>query len=400
MSDHTVRLLSAADELREAWNLFRGALHVKAGSDEEWERIGESLQQTRVFAAFDPELIGTVRAAEHEVLLPGGARVPLAAVTGVGVRAGRTRRGVLSALQTAQLHDFTERDVVLASLHATEGAIYGRYGYGVATLSRTLVVDRRRAQLRPEAPAGGEVSVFGLDQALPQWPDLYGATGTLRPGMITRPAHYWPMNENQARRSESPVETAVHRGPDGVDGYLVYHVERGEGDRQKLTVFEFHYTNPAAFAGLWRFLLSVDLVDDIVAIVRPLDEPVELLFTDPRAVKVTGVEDETWLRMIDVPAALAARTYGDAEPVVLEVTDHQLTTNDGRYRIGPDGAERSDAEADLRLDVASLAMLYFGAWRASALADTGRIEALDETAVSHVDTLFETRRASWCGTFF
>ncbi|MEW2499555.1 GNAT family N-acetyltransferase [Amycolatopsis sp. CA-161197] len=400
MSDHTVRLLSSADEQRAAWNLFRGALHVKAGSDEEWERISKALQESRVFAAFDPELIGTVRAADHEVLLPGGARVPLAAVTGVGVRAGRTRRGVLSALQTAQLQDFAERGVVLASLHATEGAIYGRYGYGVSTLSRNLVVDRHHARLRPEAPAGGEITVFGLDQAVLHWPDLYGATGTVRPGMITRPAHYWPMNENQARRSDSPVETAVHRGPDGVDGYLVYHVERGDADRQKLTVFEFHYTNPAAFAGLWRFLLSVDLVDDISVIARPLDEPVELLFTDPRAVKVKGVEDETWLRVIDASAALAARTYGPGEPVVLEVTDPLLPANDGRYRISPDGAERTDAAPALRLDVTSLAMLYFGAWRASALADTGRVEVLDDAAVSHVDTLFGTRRASWCGTFF
>ncbi|WP_326835862.1 GNAT family N-acetyltransferase [Amycolatopsis rhabdoformis] len=400
MSDHTVRLLTAADELRTSWNLFRGTLHVKPGSDEEWDRIGEALAESRVFAAFDPELIGTVRSAAHEVVVPGGARLPLAAVTGVGVRAGRTRRGVLSALQTAQLQDFAERGTVLASLHATEGAIYGRYGYGVSTLSRTVVVDRRQATLRPEAPAGGEVSVFGLEQALLHWPDLYGATGTRRPGMITRPAHYWPMNENQARRLDGPVETAVHRGPDGVDGYVVYHVERGEGDRQKLTVFEFHYTDPGAFAGLWRFLLSVDLVDDIVAIARPLDEPVELLFTDPRAAKITGVEDETWLRLIDVPAGLAARTYGPAEPVVLEVTDRLLPANDGRYRVGPDGAERTDTAPALRLDVSALAMLYFGAWPASALADTGRLEVLDDTALSHVDTLFGTRRSSWCGTFF
>ncbi|MFI5606706.1 GNAT family N-acetyltransferase [Amycolatopsis sp. NPDC051903] len=399
MSDHTVRLLKTAEEHRAAWNLFRSSLHVKDGSDEEWERVADALQASRRFGAYDPELIGTVYAFDAETVVPGGARVPLAAVTGVGVRAGRTRRGVLSSMMSAQLQDFAERGVTLATLHASEGVIYGRYGYGVATLSRDLTVERHRARLRPDVPAGGEVSVFGLDQASIQWPDLYDATSLTRAAAMTRPPYYWPPHENYLRRESSPIETAVHRGPDGVDGFAVYHVNRDAG-RQKMSVLQFQYTNPAAFAGLWRFLLSVDLVDEISVLARPLDEPAELLFTDPRAVKITGVEDELWLRVVDVPDALAARTYAPAEPVVLEVRDPHLPANDGRYRVSADGAQRCDSEPALRLDVASLAMLYFGAWRASDLADTGRIEVLDAAAPAHVDTLFGTRRAAWCGTFF
>lgn len=395
MSDHTVRLLTTADEHRAAWNLFRSALHVKDGSDEEWERIAEAHQASRTFGAYDPELIGTVHAFDAETVVPGGARVPLAAVTGVGVRAGRTRRGVLTAMMTEQLRDCTERGVVLAALHPTEGAIYGRFGYGPATRGRDLTVDRHRARLRPEIPAGGEVGVFGLEEAVLQWPDLYAATAPTRPGMMTRPAHYWPAHENQLRREPNPVETAVHRGPGGVDGFLIYHVER-----RKLTVVQFSYTTPAAFAGLWRFLLSVDLVDEIFLLARPIDEPAELLFTDPRSVEVTSVTDEVWVRLVDVPAALAARTYSPAEPVVLEIHDPQLPGNEGRYRIGRDGAERTGAAPALRLDVATLAMLYHGAWRATDLADTGRVEVADPSAPARTDTLFGTRRAAWCGTFF
>ncbi|HWD02470.1 MAG TPA: GNAT family N-acetyltransferase [Amycolatopsis sp.] len=395
MTDHSVRLLTTAEDRRAAWNLFRSALHVKDGSDEEWERIGEAHRAARTFGAFDPELVGTVHAFAADAVVPGGARVPLAAVTGVGVRAGRTRRGVLTAMMTAQLRDMTERGVVLAALHPTEGAIYGRYGYGPATLASDLTVDRHRARMRPEAPAGGEVSVIGLEQAVTRWPELYAATEPVRAGGMSRPTHYWPPHENQLRRESSPVETAVHQGPEGPDGFLIYHVER-----RKLTVVQFSYTNPAAFAGLWRFLLSVDLVDEISVLARPLDEPAELLFTDPRAVKVTSVEDELWTRLVDVPAALAARTYGPAEPVVVEVHDRQLPANDGRYRIGPDGAGRTEQAPALRLDVAALAMLYHGAWRATDLADTGRIEVAHAAAPASVDALFATRRASWCGTFF
>ncbi|MER6901527.1 GNAT family N-acetyltransferase [Amycolatopsis sp. NPDC000740] len=141
MSDRTVRILRP-DEQRGAWDLFRAALHVQPGTDEEWDRVSKAYQAERSWGVFEPDLVGTARSFAAEMVVPGGARLPLAAVTGVGVRAGRTRRGVLSALKAAQLADFAEQGVPLALLYASEGAIYGRYGYGVATLAKRVVVDR------------------------------------------------------------------------------------------------------------------------------------------------------------------------------------------------------------------------------------------------------------------
>ena len=400
MSDRTVRLLRP-DEQRAAWDLFRAALHVQPGTDEEWERVSAAYRAERSWGVFEPDLVGTARSFASEMVVPGGARLPLAAVTGVGVKAGRTRRGVLSALQAAQLGDLAESGVALALLHASEGAIYGRYGYGVTTLANQVVVKKHRARLRPEVPAGGEVTVLGIDEAAPKWPELYASTAMGRVAAMTRSEVYWPSHEAHLRRRAKLVQTAVHRGPDGADGYLIYHVEDGAThDSGKLQVMAFHYANPDAFAGLWRFLLSVDLVDEIVLPMRPLDEPHALLFTDPRAAKTESTEDESWLRLIDVPAALAARTYGPAEPVVLELSDRSLPANDGRYRVGPDGASRTDGEPALRLSADTLAMLYFGTWRASALAATGRIEVLDPAAPEAADVLFGTRESVWCGTFF
>ncbi|MFD2468761.1 GNAT family N-acetyltransferase [Amycolatopsis silviterrae] len=399
MSDRTVRILRP-DEQREAWNLFRAALHVQPGTDEEWDRVSAAYSAERSWGVFEPDLIGTARSFDAEMVVPGGARLPLAAVTGVGVRAGRTRRGVLSALQAAQLADFAERGVALALLYASEGTIYGRYGYGIATLAKRVVVDKHRAQLRPDVPAGGEVTVLGIDEAAPKWPELYAETAMGRVAAMTRSEVYWPGYEAQARRRAKLVQTAVHRGQDGVDGYLTYYVEEDANHHAKLQVMAFHYANPAAFAGLWRFLLSVDLVDEIVLPMRPLDEPHALLFTDPRMAKTESTEDESWLRLVDVEAALAARTYGSAEPVVLEVSDRSLPGNDGRYRVGPDGASRTEEEPALRLSADTLAMLYFGTWRASSLADTGRIEVLDPAAPAAADVLFGTRESVWCGTVF
>ncbi|MFB9930087.1 GNAT family N-acetyltransferase [Amycolatopsis halotolerans] len=399
MSDRTVRILRP-DEQRGAWDLFRAALHVQPGTDEDWDRVSKAYEAERSWGVFEPDLVGTARSFAAEMVVPGGARLPLAAVTGVGVRAGRTRRGVLSALQAAQLADFAERGVALSLLYASEGAIYGRYGYGVATLAKRVVVDRHRAQLRLDVPAGGEVTVLGVDEAAPKWPELYAATATGRVGAMTRSEVYWPGYEASLRRRAKLLQTAVHRGPDGDDGFLTYYVEEDANEHAKLNVMAFHYANPAAFAGLWRFLLSVDLVDEIVLAMRPLDEPHALLFADPRMAKTESTDDECWLRLVDVRAALAARTYGPAEPVVLEVFDRSLPGNDGRYVVGPDGASRTDAEPALRLSADTLAMLYFGTWRASALAATGRIEVFDPAAPEAADVLFGTRESVWCGTFF
>ena len=398
MTDRTVRLLHT-DEQRAAWNLFRAALHVPPGSDEDWERAVDAYRLGRAWGVFEPDLVGTARSFDAELTVPGGARLPVAAVTGVGVRAGRTRRGVLTAVQHTQLADLADRGIPLALLHASEGSIYGRYGYGPATLANRIVVNRHRAQLRPDVPAGGEVEVLGMDEAIPKWPDLYAETGFARTAAMTRPPLYWPGFENWMRRQSKLLQTAVHTGADGVDGFLIYHVEDAK-DSGKLTVEAFHCTTPDAFAGLWRFLLSVDLADEIVLPMRPLDEPHALLFADPRTAKTESTDDESWLRLVDVETALAARSYRDAEPVVIEIADRTLPANDGRYRIGPDGAARTDAEPALRMSVDTLAMLYFGTWRASALAATGRIEALDPAAPAAADALFETRESVWCGTFF
>ncbi|EMD29362.1 GNAT family N-acetyltransferase [Amycolatopsis azurea] len=399
MSDFSVRLLRS-DEERAATDLFRRALHIKEMTDEEWSAISGSRQPDRAFGAFDPELIGTARSFDSEVTLPGGGTTPLAAVSLVGVRGDRTRRGVLTGLMRAQFEDFAARGVPAAMLHASEGTIYGRFGYGIGARAKSFEVDRQRARFRPEVPVGGEISLLDLESTIEQWPSLFDALPRIRPGMIARSPHLWPGYEREVRRATTPVATAVHRGPDGIDGYVTYTVERTKfGAPAVLKIQSFHHSGSDAFAGLWRYLLSVDLVDRITAEKRPLDEPVELLFTDPRHVTVEKVQDEGWLRLVDVATMLDARTY-QGEPVVIEVTDPFLEHNSGRYRLSADGAARTTDPADLELGVDTLSMLYLGAWRASDLAAAGRVRATGEAALLRADLLFGTRVNPWCGTFF
>ncbi|WP_435155228.1 GNAT family N-acetyltransferase [Amycolatopsis sacchari] len=399
MSDYTVRALRP-DETRTASELFRAALHVPPLKDEDWTYVGRMYQPGRTLGAFDSELIGTARSFDAELTVPGGKRLPVAAVTGVGVRADRTRRGVLSQLMRTQLADFAERGVPLAALYASEGPIYGRFGYGVSTLAHDHEIDPRRVTLRPEVPAGGEIETLGLKAALERLPEIYAGLPHPRPGAMTRPPYWWPAFERHMREEDKPPVTIVHSGPDGVDGFAVYSVQRKSWrEPAVLDVIGLHTANDEAFAGLWRYLLSVDLVDVIRAEGRPVDEPTALLCTDYRVVKTTAVTDDLWLRLVDVPAALAAREY-EGEPVVMEVADTLLEDNSGRYRVGQDGVSRTEAPAELRLGVDALAMLYLGAWPASALVTAGRIQAADPDAVTRADRLFATRPSAWCGTHF
>ncbi|MEU6641662.1 GNAT family N-acetyltransferase [Saccharomonospora sp. NPDC046836] len=400
MTDHQTRVLRE-DELRAANTLFRAALHVKASSDEEWERTRGGYQPGRALGVFDDELIGTARSTDSELTVPGGGQVPLAAVTGVGVRADRTRRGVLTELMRTQFADFADRGVVAANLFASEGAIYGRFGYGVATLSRSYTVTPRLARLRPEVFAGGEVELIGLEPGLDQLPEHY-ARMTKRPGMMARASYWWTVLSMTLRRGEEPVTIAVHHGPHEVDGFAIYRVKRTPGGGPSvLQIEDMHAGNADAFAGLWRFLLGVDLIDEIQADSRPLDEPIELLFTDPRACRVTESGDETWLRLLDVPAALAARGHAeDGDPLVVEVADPVLGHNSGRYLVTPDEVRRTDEQAALRLGVDALAMVYLGGWRPSVLAQAGRVQVAGERTAYAADRLFGARTTPWCGTFF
>ncbi|WP_091293273.1 GNAT family N-acetyltransferase [Amycolatopsis xylanica] len=398
MSEYEIRTLDPAEH-RAAADLFRGTLHLKDLTDEEAERGRGSYQPGRSIGAFDGELVGTLRSLDAELTVPGGRRVPLAGVTSVGVRSDRTRRGLMTELMRAQFADFAERGVVAATLYASEGLIYSRFGYGISTLSKSYSINTRRAQLHDGVPASGEITRLPLETALEQLPKLYEAMPHTRAGMMTRTSYWWAGFGQMCRQSDDPMITVVHRGEDGPDGFAVYSVRRRWPDPAVLSIEALEYTNPGAFAGLWRYLLGVDLVDEIRTLFRPVDEPAELLLTDPRQCTVTRYEEECWTRLVDVEAALAARTY-TGPPLVLEVVDAFLPANSGRYRIGEDGVARTDEPAALRLDVVALAMLYFGARQASALATAGRVEVLEPGAAEAADLLFSTRVAAWCGTFF
>lgn len=406
MATHDVRQL-AESEFRSANSVFMGALNFRGSTDAEWASRSRRFHRGRVWGDFvDGELAGTTLSLPSTVTVPGGAQLPAAAVSGVGVRADRTRRGVLTRLMAAQLANVRDRGEPIAMLHASETAIYPRFGYGVATRSRTVELNTHHASMRPEAPGdAGSVRLVDVGQARKLLPEAYRRVAG-RPGVIARDDSWWESGLGEIETSGENTVLAVHTDADGAPDGFARWIPRSNDHRFSdglctLEVQDLQGADVAAVAGLWRFLLGIDLADRVMAADRPVDEPLEWWLTDSRQCRVRALQDDLWLRLVDVPTALAARSYGDAEPVVVQVRDRFLPENSGSYRIGPGGVERVDAATpQIGLDVDVLGSLYLGDVAVSTLAAANRLDVHDSAALADADRLFGTLRPPWCGTPF
>jgi predicted acetyltransferase len=152
-------------------------------------------------------------------------------------------------------------------------------------------------------------------------------------------------------------------------------------------------------AAIWRFLLDVDWMAVVEASFVPPDHPLFLLLAAPRRARYR-MGDGLWVRLVDLPAALSGRAYGDGGPLVLEVRDAVCDWNDGRWRLEGGTCERTEEEPDLALDVSALGSVYLGAVSFAQLREALRVEELREGAVARADALFAWRPLPWCLEIF
>lgn len=401
-----LKVLDSEDDLTAAANVFRAAMigfpplsGLRPGL------ISKLLEPGRTVGAFaDGELVGTADAVTSRLTLPGGEIVGHAAVTHIGVLPSFTRQGIASELIRHQFHDIAARGEVVASLRASEATIYGRYGYGVASSSQTVEVHTARATLRPGVGAGGPVRLMDIAKAWVELPRIYADNRPSRPGTIDRPAVWWHGVWMRNETSPGPTYVAVHGEPGSESGFVRYRPVDTDrwfvSDQRTIVVEDFFAPTAEAYLGLLRFLLGLDLIDRVVFWMLPVDDPLPWLLADRRAVRVTAVHDETWLRIIDVPAALSARRYGGGGTVTIAVNDSLLQHNSKRFAIGSDGAEPTDSPPQLEVDVEGLSAVLLGGttWRDLAVAGLARAD--DPAALAVADQLFAWPDAPHAGFFF
>jgi predicted acetyltransferase len=378
---------------------------------EQWEPVAAE----RTLAVFDDdEVVATAGAYSFTLSVPGGGQVATAGVTIVGVRPTHRRRGLLTRLMDAQLDDVAHRGEPIAALTASETAIYGRFGYGQATSVAHWRLSTDHAALSEPSRASGRVRLLQRDDALAVVPAVYRAVAEQRVGEVTRTADLWA--RVYAERSGpaspdgdgAPFFTVVHENVTGeVDGFARYAITM-KGDLgiqvNELTVFELHALDPEIETALWEFVLGVDLVSVVEARDRRVDDSLRWRLADPRRLQVTQVTDHLWVRVLDVAAALSARTYAVADALVLELTDTFRPGNDGCWLVdgGPDGATcaRTDRTPDLAMSIADLGALFLGGVAPSTLAAAGRVRERTPGALARADVCFTIHPAPWCTTHF
>lgn len=375
--------------------------------DEGWVEERRRIHDPERFltAREDGAVIGCAGAFPFQLTVSGGT-VPASGVTWVAVLPTHRRRGVLSALMQRQLEDMRARGEPVAILWSSEGPIYGRYGYGLASLSCDIDLLRDRAAFaRPSEPVG-RARLLTRDEAAAVLPPIYERVRLGTPGMFERTEAWWDVKslpDPDYAGSRASPQRWVALELDGRDeAYGVYRLGTAWEDgvpAGRLTVLEAIATSPLAMREIWRYLFGIDLVARIAARRLPVDNPLLLALADPARLRMR-VGDGLWLRLVDVEPALAARSYAGDASVVLDVVDAYCPWNEGRWRVGADGVERTGEDADLRLGVADLGSAYLGGFTFAALAGAGRVEELRAGGLSRADALFRADRAPWCPEVF
>jgi predicted acetyltransferase len=401
-----IRVLDGEDDLLAAANLFRTAMiGFPRLSGLAPGQITTLLEPGRTIGAFvDDQLVGTADAVTSGLTLPGGAIVGHAAVTHVGVLPSFTRKGIATDLMRHQLHDVADRGEAVATLRASEATIYERYGYGVASSSQTIEVDTARAELRPGIGTGGPVRLLEPEQVWEVLPRIYTENRPSRPGTIDRPSSWWHGVRLRTESSPQPWYVAVHGEPGAETGFARYRPIDTEkwfvSEQRTIAVEDFFAPDADTYFGLLRFLLGLDLIDRVVFWMMPVDDPLPWLLLDRRAARVTATHDETWLRIVDVGKALSDRHYNDGGNVIVAVNDPLLPDNSITVAIAGTGAERTDRQPQIHVDVAGLAAALLGGTTWRGLAAAGLAHAQDPAALWTADRLFAVGEAPHAGFFF
>ncbi|MGH3879229.1 MAG: GNAT family N-acetyltransferase [Actinophytocola sp.] len=376
--DEQLTIRTLTDEDLSAFSEVLASAFLTDSSEEFLNEERVVFEPSRSHAVFDGEtMIGTGELLSRRIALPGADPVRAGAVTSIGVAPGHRRRGVLSRIMRAQLELLHETGESLAILWASEGAIYGRYGYGLGTQYARLALPRGTAFRRDVAVDPTPVRELPRERALPLVRDIYDKVWQTRAGHLDRTDTSWEyylFDGPERRDGQTGYRFAVHP-----QAFAVYRTKlnwQDRGPRSTVYVHTLTATTPEAYAAILRYLLDIDLVGEVVLRLG-VDEPLVHMLADPRAA-VRTMFDALWVRLVDVDQALMARRFLMPLDVVLAVDDELCPWNAGRWRllVGPDGraeVTRTDDDADLALDVSTLGAAYLGGARLSTLAAAGRV---------------------------
>jgi predicted acetyltransferase len=390
------------DGITEMLQLDASAFHIDPPDDFLDGLIRPLLEPDRITGVRDTgagdTLVATAAILSKRLTFPGGRPQPVAAVTYVAVRAGWRRRGLLRALMRDQLHGLHDAGgEPVAILTASEGLLYGRYGYGRA-------IDRAEFRLSHGAAFAPGTAVETVRE-LPadRAPEvLRGRWERVSPqitGHLSRTAADYGFrlsDHDFLLQGRTSKRWAVH--PDGYAGYRVRPAWRDRDGSEVVVVQDLCAATPIAHASLWRFLLDLDLTDRVEYILGWVDDPLPDLLQDPRSLDLR-THDHVWLRIVDLDRTVGLRDYAVPASVDVEIVDDVCPWNAGTWHLelGPTGgtADRTGAAPRVRLHIRDLAACFLGGTPLARPAAAGLISG-DPEAIGDLGLALSTPMAPWC----
>lgn len=411
--------------------------YVKAA---DWIRaVGDGFHDSRRSAEFVDKILAMYRADDRELMgvyqagsVPQhslGAGIPVATfgtllkdlntgygrqletrlVTAVTVRGTHRRRGLLRRMMTEDLSAAKSQGLAMAALTASEGAIYGRFGYGVATFERSIKVDTGpRFRLRHES--SGTIEIADRKVLLEVAPVVFAHAHSLTPGSIVRQESYRQSVSGTVGRvdgtEDEAIKCALHYDAGGeIDGYVSYKFAGWGTKPYTVEIVDLVAATDPAYLELWQFLGAIDLVERISWAEAPVDDPLGWALEDPRCIESSDHRDMLWLRILNVVNALSARRYSADGTLVLEVSDslgfvtgtYCLQVADGEARVSKASADQAP---ELTLDVAELGSIYLGAVCPVTLKAADRIRENSPGAALKARQMFALERSAHCMTHF
>lgn len=419
---------------------YRG-FHFDAFSSEQVAQYRAGLAYARTIGVWDSTAaepanpVATVASWRAPVSLGEGCAIEAWAISLVSVAATHRRRGIARALLEGELRSAHSAGLALAMLTVSESTIYGRWGFGPAAYAADYRIDTRGLQFTAPLP-GGRVHRVSADGLRPLAPAIAKRAHARTAGEV--PADDLHIDRSFALLARTAAQSLTLRcarydDADGEpQGYVLYSVGENTGDfaAHTLTVEYLIAATDDAYVALWHYLLDQDLVSTVLAPLRPVDELLPWLISNPRAVQTTARRDHLWLRILDVPTALSARRFAHADTVLLRVTDPQgftdgdwmlVTDADGcaTVTVAPaapaafldslvdspvdsslDPTASSGGPAAVELGVEALSALILGGTPVEALRLAGRLRELSPGSASRLSSLVHTARAPHLSTWF
>jgi predicted acetyltransferase len=416
------------DDFDALYAVDQQAFHGGPLPEKQHAEILRHFEFDRSLVAFDGDVpVGTSGIYSLRLSVPG-AMVPVAGVTYISVLPTYRRRGILSSLIRRQFADIRDRGEAIAALWASESGIYGRYGYGTASWRAGFSFGRGEGALGRHAPAadpGLRLRLAEPESVRAELAKVYEAMLQSRPGMFARDELWWNRvlaTAHDGQVDGDPVRCLLAEDDSGPRGYAIYSgTGRWDGPTflpdGVLNIRETMATDPAATAALWADLLSRDLTSEFTAGMQPVDDPVLYMLADPRRARL-HIGDGLWVRLVDLPRALAQRRYSCPVDVVIEVSDPLLAANQGTWRLRTEATAGAGAEsarsgmglaaacepdsgpADLTLDVGALGAAYLGGTRLGSLAGAGLVTEHRRGALAALSAAMSWDPAPWCPQIF